>query len=90
MYNVQFAEVYGNATISQAKNTWEDFAESNGHYISLCSACQLSIRQEILVHGDLAKWQMEGFDVLERGDVLTPQQEIHLKRKNHLLNEVIL
>jgi hypothetical protein len=35
---------------------------------------------------DLAKWQMEGFDVLERGDVLTLQQEIQLKRKSHPLN----
>ena len=43
-------EGYGNDTISQAKHTWEDFAESNGHYISVCSACQLSILQEILVH----------------------------------------
>jgi hypothetical protein len=29
---------------------------------------------------------MEGFDVLERGDVLTLQQEIQLKRKSHPLN----
>jgi hypothetical protein len=30
---------------------------------------------------------MEGFDDLERGDVLTLQQEIQFKRKSHLLNE---
>jgi curli biogenesis system outer membrane secretion channel CsgG len=29
---------------------------------------------------------MAGFDVLERGNVLTLQQEIQLKRKSHPLN----
>jgi len=29
---------------------------------------------------------MEGFDDLERGDILTLQQEIQLKWKSHLLN----
>jgi hypothetical protein len=39
---------------------------SNGVYISACGDCQLSIQQESTDSRYRAKWQMEGFDDLER------------------------
>jgi hypothetical protein len=60
-------EGYGNATISQAKHTWEDFAERVTDiiflHVALVSYIHLTRNPYFR---DLAKWPMEGFVDLER------------------------
>ena len=79
-------EGYGNDTISQAKHTWEDFAERVTDIIFLYVVLVSYPFDKKSSFTRLGKWQMEGFDDLDRVEVLTLQQEIQLKRKSHLLN----